>query len=67
MEFQIEMSGNRQGAGRMKDKGKERVKEPEVITPNRSEDECCIHGIPLSELCEKCVDLHTITQNRDEW
>jgi hypothetical protein len=30
-------------------------------------EEYCLHGIRLSELCEKCVIDHRTTQARDEW
>jgi hypothetical protein len=36
-------------------------------TRETPEDEYCIHGIRLKEFCEKCAELHTLTQNRDEW
>ncbi len=30
-------------------------------------EECCLHGVKLSEFCEKCVVDHRTTQARDEW
>ena len=30
-------------------------------------EECCLHGIKVSEFCEKCIIDHRARQARDEW